>query len=140
VVRVHPGREKVNCYGTLNLGTGEEIVRRAKVMHGATTAEHVKQILEAVPEVPILLLWDRAPCHHGAAIREDLGASPRLELMEFPVASPEFNPQEHVWKATRREVSHNHLTPRLSELTDKFEQHLRTTTFQSSFLDRYGFN
>ena len=26
VVRAHPGREKVNFYGTLNLRTGEEIV------------------------------------------------------------------------------------------------------------------
>ena len=140
VVRVHPGREKVNFYGTLNLCTGEEIVSRAKVMNAAATAEHMQQILEAVPEAPILLLWDRAPWHHGPAIREVLEATPRLELMEFPVASPDLNPQEHVWKATRREVSHNHQTPRLPELADKFEHHLRTTTFESSFLDQYGFN
>ncbi len=140
VVPVHPGRKKVNFYGALNLLTGEEIVRRAQVMNAAATAEYVQQLLEAVPEVPILLLWDRAPWHHGEPMHRVLEANPRLEIMEFPVASPDLNPQEHVWKATRRAVSHNHQTPRLPELADQFEGHLRTATFESSFLDRYGFN
>ena len=30
-----------------------------------------------------------------------LAANPRLEIVQFPVAAPELNPQEHVWKATR---------------------------------------
>jgi transposase len=140
VVRVHPGREKVNFYGTLNLHTGQEMVMRARVMNAATTAEYLKQILQAVPEVPILLLWDRAPWHSGPPIREVLAANPRLELMHFPVAAPDLNPQEQVWKATRRAISHNHLVPRLPELADRFESHLTATTFESSFLDRYGFN
>jgi hypothetical protein len=60
--------------------------------------------------------------------------------MYFPVAAPDLNPQEHVWKAVRRAVSHNHVTPRLPELADRFEQHLASNTFDSSFLDRYGLN
>jgi hypothetical protein len=48
-----------------------------------------------------------------------------------------LNPQEHVWKAGRRAVSHNHVISRLSELADRFEQHLVSNTFESSFLERY---
>jgi transposase len=140
VVYVHPGREKVNFYGTLNLCTGEEIVMRSTVMNAETTAQHLQQILDTAPDVPILLLWDRAPWHRGQPIRDVLEANPRLEVMCFPVATPDLNPQEHVWKATRRAASHNHLTPRLPELADQFEQHLTSNTFESSFLDRYGFN
>ena len=73
-------------------------------------------------------------------VREWLAAHPWLETIEFPVASPDLNPQEHVWKATRRAISHNHARRRLPELADKFAMHLRTQTFSSSFLDRYGFN
>jgi len=51
--------------------------------------------------------------------------SVRLEIMYSPVAAPDLNPQEHVWKAVRRAVSHNHVTPRLPELADRFEQHPR---------------
>ena len=56
VVRTHPGREKVNFYGTLNLATGDEIAMRAAVMNSETTAQHLEQILRAFPGVPILLL------------------------------------------------------------------------------------
>jgi len=138
VVRAHPGREKVCFYGTLDLRTGRDIVTRAQVMNAETTAEHLNQILEALPELPIVLFWDRAPWHSGQSVRDVLAANPRLEIMRFPVAAPELNPQEHVWKAVRRAVSHNHTQRHLPELADQIEKHLTEHTFESSFLDRYG--
>jgi transposase len=131
----------VNFYGTLNLHTGEEIAMQSDKMNAEAAAEHLQQILDVVPgERPILLLWDRAPWHSGEPIRELLAANPRLEVLRLPTAAPDFNPQEHVWKATRRAVSHNHLHPRFPGLADQFEKHLKTNTFESSFLDRYGYN
>jgi transposase len=138
VVRAHPGREKVCFYGTLDLRTGRDIVTRAQVMNAETTAEHLNQILEALPELPIVLFWDRAPWHSGQPVRDVLAANPRLEIMRFPVAAPELNPQEHVWKAVRRAVSHNHTQRHLLELADQIEKHLTEQTFESSLLDRYG--
>lgn len=140
VIRVHPGREKVNFYGTLNLHTGQEIAMQSDVMNGQATAQHLEQILEALPGVPIMLLWDRAPWHRGQPVQDVLDANPRLQIMWLPTAAPDLNPQEHVWKATRRAISHNHLTPRLPDLADRFEHHLTSNTFESSFLDRYGYN
>ena len=140
VVWAHPGRESVKFFGTLNLSSGEEIVMQAETMNAEASAQHLKQILNTWPETPILLLWDRAPWHSGQPIQEVLEANPRLEVMRLPVAAPDLNPQEHVWKAARRAVSHNHLSPRLPDLVQRFEQHLTSTTFESSFLDRYGFH
>lgn len=139
VVRVDQQRDKTSFYGTLNLQTGGEIVTQASTMTGATTVQHLEQILAAYPQRNILLFWDRAPWHKGAQVREFLAANPRLEVMNFPVAAPDLNPQEHVWKATRSAVSHNHSQRRLPELADQFAAHLSTQTFRSSFLDRYGF-
>jgi transposase len=139
-VRVDAGRTKTNFYGTLNLSTGHEVVLRTDKMNAATSALYLEQILQMYPDSRILMLWDRAPWHHGAAIRHVLEANPRLELLIFPVAAPELNPQEHVWKATRRAVSHNHTEPKLPGLAERFEHHLKTTCFESSFLDRYGYN
>lgn len=113
---------------------------QAPAMNSDTTAQHLKQVLDTVPDVPILLLWDHARWHYGPSVREVVEANPRLEVMYFPVAAPDLNPQEQVWKATRHAVSHNHLGRRLPELADRFEDHLTSTTFHSSFLDRYGFN
>jgi len=137
VIPVHAGREKADFYGTLNLHTGEEIVMRAATKNSITTALHLEQVLAAVPGVPILMLWDRAPWHRGDPIRKVLKANSRLEIMQLPVATPELNPQEHVWKAARTAVSHNHVTRRLPHLANRFEMHLRTNRFKSSFLDRY---
>ena len=139
-IRVDAGRTKTNFYGTLNLLTGQELAMRADKMNAVTSAKHLEQILQTYPNQKILLLWDRAPWHRGSAIRRVLEANPRLEIMLFPVAAPELNPQEHVWKATRHVVSHNHHEPKLLGLADRFEQHLITTQFHSSFLDRYGYN
>ncbi len=140
VVACDPSRAKTNFYGTLNLKTGRAIVTEATTMNAATTATHMRAILVGYPHVPILLLWDRAPWHRGAEIQEVLDANPRLELMLFPTAAPDLNPQEHVWKATRRAVSHNHTHRRLPDLAQRFEHHLTATTFTTSFLDRYGWN
>lgn len=138
VVRTAPGRDKVCFYGTLDLMTGRDIVTQTPVMNATASAEHLLQILEANPERPILLFWDRAPWHSGQPIRDVLATNPRLEIVRLPVAAPELNPQEHVWKAVRRAVSHNHTYRRLPELAEQIEKHLTENTFESSFLDRYG--
>jgi len=140
VVRVDAGRSKVGFYGTLNLKTGYEIVTRSTLFNAEVSAQHLQQVLDAFPGKPILFFWDRAPWHRGDPIRRILDANPRLEVIEYPTAAPDLNPQEQVWKQTRRAIGHNHLTPRLDTLADDFENHLKTNTFESSFLDRYGYN
>ncbi len=139
VVAVDPGRDKTCFYGTLNLRTGAEIVTQCATMNAEASARHLEQVLAAYPDVPLLVLWDRAPWHHGEAIRAVLAANPRLELLPFPVASPELNPQEHVWKATRAAVSHNHMEARLPDLAERFEAHLAATVFPTAFLEHRGF-
>ena len=140
IVRADPGRAKTNFYGTLNLQTGQEIATRSDVMNAQVSAQHLELLLETNPDVPILLFWDRAPWHRGQPIDKVLEENPRLEIMFFPTASPDLNPQEHVWKAVRKEVSHNHLEARLPELADRFLSKLISNTFISSFLDKYGYN
>lgn len=140
MVRVDASRTKTHFYGTLNLQTGQELVTRSDVMDSAATAVHLQAMLDAYPDQPILLLWDRAPWHQGPTVRQVLADNPRLEIVRFPTASPDLNPQEQIWKATRRAVSHNHTVPRLPALADQFEAHLRTTTFSSSFLVKYGYH
>ena len=140
VVRVDPGRAKTNFYGTLNLQTGQETTMRSDIMNAEVSAQHLELILETNPDTPILLFWDRAPWHRGKPIDKVLKEHPRLEIIFFPTASPDLNPQEHVWKAVRKEVSHNHLEARLPKLADRFLNNLNSTTFKSSFLEKYGYS
>ncbi|MBT7991749.1 MAG: IS630 family transposase, partial [Anaerolineae bacterium] len=116
IVRVDPGRKNTHFYGTLNLQTGEEIAMQSDDMNSEASARHLEMILDANPDVPILLFWDRAPWHRGKAVDQVIEKNPRLEIMRFPPGCPELNPQEHVWKAVRNAVSHNHIETKLSEL------------------------
>ncbi len=139
VVRVTPARYSQRFYGTLNLLSGEELVMPADTCNAAFSAQHLQQILDHYPSVNILLLWDKAPWHSGAPIRELLSANPRLELMRLPTGAPDLNPQEHVWKAVRQAVSHNHNTTRLTDLVDKWLDFLTSHTFPCSLLDDLDF-
>jgi transposase len=140
VVKLDPSRKSVHFYGALDLRSGQELAMMSSVMNGVTTARFLQKVLLAYPEQPILMLWDRAPWHYGAPIDELLAANPRLEIMRFPPGSPDLNPQEHVWKAARTAISHNHRLPRLEPLADQFLHYLTQTRFPSSMLDIYGYN
>jgi transposase len=140
IVRSDPGRAKTNFYGALNLQTGQELAMRSDLMNAEVSAQHLEMLLEAYPNRPILLFWDRAPWHRGHAIDQVLEAHPRLEIIFFPTASPDLNPQEQVWKAVRNEVSHNHLEVKLPKLAHRFLNKLNSTTFNSSFLEKYGYS
>lgn len=135
-----PQRTKVCFYGTYNLLTGKVIVSRSESMNSIATAQHLEALLAAYPQAPLLVLWDRAKWHGGDAVRAVLAANPRLEVMKLPVAAPDLNPQEQVWKATRRAVSHNHQIAKLPTLADDFEKHLTTTEFPSSTLLHHGYH
>lgn len=118
--------------------TGQEIALRSDLMNAEVSAQYLELILETHPDRPIILFWDRAPWHHGRPIDKVLEENPRLEIIFFPTASPDLNPQEQVGKAVRKQVSHNHLEVRLPELADRFLNQLKSATFKSSFLDKYG--
>ncbi len=138
VVAADPGRDQTCFYGTLNLHTGTESVSPWATRNAEASARHLEQILATHPDVP-LLLWECAAWHWGAPIRAVLAAHPRLEIMQFPVAVPELNPQEHGWKAVREAVSHNHAEAPVATLAARFTAHLTDTPFPTSFLEHRGF-
>ena len=83
-----------------------------------------------------VMVVDGASSH----VCKDLVIPKNIRLLRLPPYASELNPQEHVWKATRRAVSHNHTQRRLPGLAKRFKDHLTASTFRSSFLDRYGWN
>lgn len=140
IVRADPGRKQTHFYGALNLVSGKEIVLRSDVMSSEVSAQFLLLLLENTPDnLPVVVFWDRARWHYGDEVKKVLSDNPRLEIIFFPTASPDLNPQEHVWKAARKAVSHNHSFISLTSLADKFQNFLQSTSFSSSFLDRFGF-
>jgi transposase len=138
VVRITPHRDQVHFYGALAVRLGREIAVTAPEQTTEVTADFVRLLLVLLPTQPILLLLDRAPWHHGPALDELLVDNPRLELVHFPPACPELNPQAHVWERTRDAISHNHTYARFDRLTSDFDDSLNQTLFDTDFMAHYA--
>ena len=138
VVRITPERDQTHFYGALDVRLGREIAVTAPEQTTEVTADFIRLLLVLWPTQPILLLLDRAPWHHGPALDEVLFENPRLELVYFPPACPDLNPQEHVWERTRDAISHNHTYSHFDRLISDFDDHLNQTLFESDFMAHYA--
>ena len=138
VVRVSGQRDHVHFYGALNLCTGHEFALPRLEMTSLETAGFLRDLFASYPDQPLLLLWDRATWHKGQPVADVLAAHPRVEIVFFPPASPDLNPQEHVWSLARAKVSHNHTLPDLSTLRDAFLRFLGSTPFHFAWLEKYA--
>jgi len=105
--------ESTNFYGALNMKTGQCAAMETVKQNSQTTIEFLKKLLKIYQNRKIFLIWDGAGWHKSKEIRQFLSeinkGKIRLELFNFPPYSPEFNPQEHVWKALRQKITHNRL-------------------------------
>lgn len=138
IVRVSGQRDHVHFYGALNLCSGHEFALPRLEMNSIETASFLQDLFACYPGQPILLLWDRASWHKGQPVADVLAAHPHVETLFFPPASPELNPQEHVWSLARANVSHNHTLPDLPTLRDAFLSYLAATLFHFTWLDTYA--
>ena len=107
-VLISPPRECLHWYGALAVPSGQEVALTLPTMDSDATLHFLNHLLTVFPLQPILRFLDRAPWHRGQAIHTFLAQHPRLPLIYFPPACPQLNSQEHVWKATRQTVGHNH--------------------------------
>ena len=135
IVAVHPQRDHIHFYGALNLRDGREIALSAAATTSEMTTNFLMILLMLYPQ-PILLLLDRAPWHLGE-VTDLLQQTDRLQVVFFPVACPDLNPQEHVWKRARDAISHNHTYRQFQLLIDDFETYLNETVFLTDFMDAY---
>ena len=124
--------------GALNLRTAQELALPLPAQTTELTLHFLRHLLSCFPQHAILLLLDRAPWHRGQPLQHFLTEEPRLELVYFPPACPDLNPQEQVWEQTRDAISHNHLLTDFGQLCAAFLRHLENTLFPIDFLSRYA--
>lgn len=137
-VKTYSGQDKVSFYGALNLNTGKEHTMRCQRQNQRATIRFLRYIRRLYPRKRITILWDGAPWHKGRLIRAYLRKVKRFFLLPFPPYTPEFNPQEKVWRQARRNVSHNHGFRTFPKLQKAFQSYLKKNRFKSNFLKDYG--
>jgi transposase len=136
IVAVHPQRDHVHFYGALNLCDRRETALAAFETTSEMTTNFVMLLLMLYPQ-PILLLLDRAPWHYGE-VTDLINQTDRLQVLYFPTACPDLNPQEHVWERARDAISHNHTYRQFQALIDDFETYLNETIFSTDFMDAFN--
>ena len=106
-----------------------------KGWQGALARPYIlSKIRKIYPEKRILLLWDGAGWHRGSVAQEAIRKH-QIEAIHFPPYSPQLNPQEHVWKQGRTQVTHNRFIPKIEPVTKELVNYLNVTTFPYSLLD-----
>ena len=134
---VSPQRDCVHWYGALAVHSGQEVALNLPTMDSQATLPFLTHLWTVFPVQPILLFLDRAPWHRSQVIRTFVAPHPRLQLLYFPPACPQLNPQEHVWKAARRALGHNHHRLSLATLRQDCAHFLDHTLFHFHWVEQF---
>lgn len=74
---------------------------------------------------PLFLVQDGAPYHRGAPVKQFFAAhADRLFVTQLPGYSPDYNPIEFLWRATKRQATHNQYFPAFDALVGSVEDAL----------------
>lgn len=134
VIESNSTRKHQNFYRFLNLKTGREDAFLTEKQNMNVTAEVLTQLRGIYPTQNLILLCDNCGWHKGAKVIEWIEADGKTEVMAFPPYTPDLNPQEHVWKAGRKAVIHNHHIHTIEEIADSFISYLQGQTFPYALL------
>ena len=127
-------RESLSLYGFLEIKTGKEYAFKTPWQNMYLTEKILKKLRKLFPGKKILIIWDQAGWHRGSVVKKYIEKTKgKIETMFFPAASPELNPQEHVWKAGRSNVTHNEFIENIDKAADQFVNFLNKTKFTYSF-------
>lgn len=126
--------QRRQIYGFLNLKTGQEHAFKTMKQNMVVTADILKKMRVLYPKQKIVLLWDNAGWHRGSVVQEFIKQDGNMDVIHFPAYAPEENPQEHVWKRGRSEVTHNRFIDDIDTATDDLVTFLNTTTFPYTLL------
>lgn len=96
-----------------------------------TMIEALTEMTKLYPNKNIVIVWDNAKWHKGKEMREQLRKGKPLQnihLINYPPYAPDMNPQEHVWKHGKEEIS-NQTFATFDELKEKFESAIKLKVF-----------
>ena len=98
--------------------------------NGEHTIDVLRRLRTEWPEDKLIVVWDGAPYHRAAMVRE-AAAALRIELVPLPGYSPDFMPVEALWRWLREDVTYHYCHPTAEDLSRRvaaFEDRLNQDT------------
>jgi len=123
-----------SVYGFLNIKTGVEHAFKKDWQNMYITVDVLKKLRRKYPTKKLLIFWDGAGWHRGSEVKKFIEKDENIETVYFPRYSPEENPQEHVWKNGRANVTNNQFIEDIDKATDDFVKYLNKTKFKYSLV------
>jgi transposase len=95
-------------------------------LNSAAYMAFLTRVLEHTTQ-PIFLIQDGAQYHTSAETKAFFAQqTARLQVVQLPTYSPDYNPIEKLWKKIKQQETHLHYFPTFEALTEKGEQALLT--------------
>jgi transposase len=129
-------KRAIRCvYGFLNVKSGKEHAFKTLRANSKESCNVLDKIGNIYKDKKIFLIWDNASWHKSEEIKNFLRTTKHsFHLINFPPYAPELNPQEHVWKAGRAQVTHNNFISDIDKASNQFLHYLNNTVFDYKFL------
>ena len=84
---------------------------------------------------PLFLVQDGAPYHRAKSVKNFIRRhAKRLTVTQLPSYSPDYNPIEYLWRATKREATHNHYFPEFTDLVESVDTTLADLAANPSYV------
>ncbi len=94
----------LNCFGSLNLKTGNLISSFHDRGNAQATIEHFKKVRDTYDKnIPLAIIIDNASWHKTLAVQEYCEKN-KITLLFLPPYSPEYNPIERVWNFIKSKI------------------------------------
>lgn len=105
-------RKTAHIFGAISL-EADFFWYAVSVFNGHTFHEFLQRLVTHYADKKVLLVMDNGPCHwlDETGKRWLSENESKIQLFRLPPYSPEFNPVEGCWKATRRLATHNRYYP-----------------------------
>ena len=94
----------LNCFGSINLQTGELISSFHDKGNWETTIEHLKVVRQNYDKnLPLFIFMDNAPWHKKDEVKEYCNNN-KITLLFLPPYAPEYNPIERIWSFIKGKI------------------------------------
>jgi transposase len=125
VVKTTGRRKAYKVFGLIELFSGRLFYQGIDGrFNGPSYIAFLTTVLEQTTE-PLFLVQDGAPYHRAAPVQVFFEQHrDRLHVIRLPSYSPDYNPIEFLWRATKRSATHNRYFPEFPDLIASVEDAL----------------
>jgi transposase len=125
LVKTSGKRKGYKVFGLIDYFTGSFFYQGQEGrLNSAAYIAFLRRVLEHTTQ-PIILIQDGAKYHTSAETKAFFAQhTARLQVIQLPTYSPDYNPIEKLWKKIKQHETHLHYFPTFEVLTEKVEQAL----------------